>query len=318
MRRAAAAFLFLFLFLFLSSVGAGGSASEGPPPIIAVLYPATEPPYRQLFAEILDGIKQGATGATVRTLALSEPPDIPALRRWLDQQVPAVTISLGRVPTEAYEHLGSTIPHVVGALDASPQTRPRVAGVGLAVDPVLLLATLKRLVPTTRRVWVVFNPNTDRWLIDLARAAAPTFGLTVQALEASDLRGSAQRFLDILDRAEPATDALWLVADATVIDTQTILPLVVERGWQRRLAIFSDSLQHAQHGILFALYPDPLQLGHRLAKLAQSRWRNPQAARRIEPLRAVKRALNLKIAAHLGLNVMQDIERQFDVVLPPW
>ena len=43
-----------------------------------------------------------------------------------------------------------------------------------------------------------------------------------------------------------------------------------------------------------------------------------KAERRIEPLRAVKSALNLKIAAHLGLSVTRDVERQFDVVLPPW
>lgn len=296
----------------------GGSASKGPPPVIAVLYPETGPPYRQLIAEIVGGIERGAGEAAVRALALSEPPDIPALRRWLDQQSPAVAITLGRMPTETYEGLGSAIPRVVGALDASPQTRPRVAGVGLSVDPALLFAALKRLVPATRRVWVVFDPGTDRWLIDLARSVAPGFGLTVQAVEASDLRESARRFLDVLDRADPATDALWLVADTAVIDTRTILPLVVERGWKRRLAIFSDSLQHAQHGILFALYPDPLQLGHRLAELALSRWRDPKAERRIEPLRAVKGALNLKISAHLGLDVTQDVERQFDVVLPPW
>ena len=293
-------------------------AGETPPPVIAVLYPEAGPPYRQLFAEIVGGIERGAGEAAVRALALPDPPDVPALRRWLDRLSPAVAITLGRMPAEAHEKSGSTIPRVVGALDASPQTRPGVAGVGLAVDPALLFAALKRLVPATRRVWVVFDPGADRWLIDLAQVAAPAFGLTVHALEASDLRESARRFIDVLDRADPATDAVWLVASTAVIDTGTILPLVVERGWKRRLAIFSGSLQHAQHGILFALYPDPPHLGRRLAELARSRWRDPKAERRIEPLRAVKSALNLKIAAHLGLSVTRDVERQFDVVLPPW
>lgn len=283
-----------------------------------MLYPAAKPPYRQLFNDVINGIEQGAAGETVRALALPDSPDSPALQRWLDQQAPAVIITLGRVPTETYEGLGLTIPYVVGALDASPQTRPHVAGVGLAVDPALLFATLKQLVPKTQRVWVVFNPHTDRWLIDVAHAAAPAFGLMIHALEASTLQESARRFLDVLVQAEPATDALWLVTDSAIIDTQTILPLIVERGWQRRLAIFSDSLQQTEHGTLFALYPDPLQVGHRLAELARACWREPKAARHIEPLRAVKRALNLKISSHLGLDVTQDLERQFDVVLPPW
>ncbi len=281
-----------------------------------MLYPEAASPYREMFAEIVGGIERGARGGTVRSLALPDPPDLSALRRWLDRQSPTVTITLGRVPAKAYEESGSTIPRVIGALDASPQNRPRVAGVCLAVDPALLFATLKRLVPATRRVWVVFNPGTDRWLIDLARSAAPGFGLQVQALEAADLRESARRFLDALDRAEPATDALWLVADTAVVDSQTILPLVVERSWKRRLVVFSNSLQQAKYGTLFALYPDNVRLGRRLAELAQRL--DPRTEPRIEPLRAVKSAFNLKIAAHLELSVTQEIERQFDVVLPPW
>ena len=128
-------------------------AGETPPPVIAVLYPEAGPPYRQLFAEIVGGIERGAGEAAVRALALPDPPDVPALRRWLDRLSPAVAITLGRMPAEAHEKSGSTIPRVVGALDASPQTRPGVAGVGLAVDPALLFATLKQLAPARQRVW---------------------------------------------------------------------------------------------------------------------------------------------------------------------
>ncbi|MBS1222706.1 MAG: hypothetical protein H6R23_2326, partial [Proteobacteria bacterium] len=158
----------------------------------------------------------------------------------------------------------------------------------------------------------------DRWLIDLAQPAAAALHLKVQPLEATDLREAARQFLYILETAEPATDALWLVADTAVVDSETILPLLVEQGWKRRLVIFSNSLLHAKRGTLFALYPDNVQLGRRLAELALRMLGDAGARSGIEPLRAVKRVLNLKIAAHLELGVTQDIERQFDLVLPPW
>jgi putative ABC transport system substrate-binding protein len=305
-------------WVLLLGCWASSVAHGAPPRGVAVLYPETNPPYRQIFADVLNGIEQGLTPETVRAYSLPDPPDVAALRRWLDQEAPAVTLTLGRVPTETYEALGLKTPHVVGALDASPQTRPQVAGVGLAVDPALLFATLKQLAPAKQRVWVVFNPAYDRWLIELAQRAAAAQHLTLQPLEAGDRRESAQQFLRIFKTADPTTDAIWLVADAGIIDSETILPTVIEQSWQRRLLVFSNSLQHIQRGVLFALYPDNIRLGRRLAELALQALRTPHAKSTIEVLRAVKRVLNLKVAAHLELSVNRDLERQFDLVLPPW
>ena len=296
----------------------GAVAKDGAPRVVAVLYPETEAPYRQIFAEILDGIQRGATGETVRSYALSEPPDAAGLRQWLDREKPAVTITLGRLATKIYETFGLGVPHVVGALDASPQQMPGRAGVGLAVDPALLFATLKQLVPTKRRVWVVFDPSYDRWLIDLAQQAASSSGLKLEALGARDLRESARQFTSVLQAADPATDAIWLVADARITDSETILPLVVEKSWQRRLLVFSNNLQHIKRGVLFGLFPDNTLLGQRLAELAERALRAPSAPSSIEVLHAVKRAINLKIAAHLDLAIDQALERQFDLVLPVW
>lgn len=314
-RRAAAPGL--VIVLLLASV-AGGVANADPPRVVAVLYPETDAPYRQLFAEILGGIERGLPAEAVRARALPAAPDAAALRRWLDQQAPVVVVTLGRAPTETYERIGLKTPQVIGALDASPQTRPNVAGVGLAVDPALLFGTLQLLMPEKRRVWVVFDPAYDRWLIALAQTAAAARNLKLEPLEAGDLRESVRQFLRILETADPATDAIWLVADAGIIDSETILPLVIEKSWQRRLPVFSNSLLHIRRGVLFALYPDNDRLGRRLAELALQA-RSPATAKPgIEALRAVKRVLNLKVATHLELNVARDIERQFDLVLPVW
>ncbi|MCB1821336.1 MAG: hypothetical protein KDI73_07115 [Candidatus Competibacteraceae bacterium] len=307
----------LSMSLLLTSAVSGvvvGATSR----VVAVLYPETDTPYRKIFADILSGIEQGLTTEVVRLYALPEAPNVPVLRRWLEQQAPAVVITLGRVPTETYERLGLKTPRVIGALDASPQTRSNVAGVGLAVDPALLFATLKQLAPAKQRVWVVFDPTYDRWLMGLARTAATALDLKLEPLEARDLRESIQQFHHIFQAADPATDVIWLVADTGIIDSETILPAVIEKSWQRRLLVFSNSLLHVNRGVLFALYPDHIALGHRLAELASRVLRTPNTPSSIEVLRAVKRALNLKIAAHLDLDIHRNTERKFDLVLPVW
>jgi len=304
--------------VLLVAAMAGSVAKGSSPRGVAVLYPETTPPYRAVFAEILSGIQQRLAPAhAVRSYPLGESPETAELRRWLDQQAPAVVITLGRGPTEAYEATGRKTPQVIGALDVSPQTRPFATGVGLAVDPGLLFATLQLLAPEKRRVWVVYNPDRDRWLVERAKAAAAALHLTLLPLEAPDLRTAAQQFLYILRTADPETDALWLVADSGVVDPEAILPVIIEQSWNRRLWVFSGSLLHVKHGVLFALYPDNNRWGQRLAELALRVMDDPAARTDIELLRAVKRALNLRVAFHLNLAVTTEIERQFDLVLPP-
>ena len=58
--------------------------------------------------------------------------------------------------------------------------------------------------------------------------------------------------------------------------------------------------------------------GTGIVELAAQALRTPKARSGIEVLRAVKRALNLRIAAHLGLTIDRDLERRFDLVFPVW
>ena len=308
----------LIAFAFVLGGTVRAAPTDGPSrSVVAVLYPETSPPYRAVFADILNGIEQGIPASAVRSYPLVESVEPGALRRWLDQQAPAVVITLGRVPTEAYEATGRKTPQVIGALEVSPQTRPLATGIGLAIDPALLFATLQLLTPEKRRVWVVYNPGHDRGLVDWAKTAAESLHLTLLPLEAPDLHTSAQQFLHVLRTADPETDALWLVADTGVVDPEAILPVIIEQSWDRRLWVFSGSLLHVKHGVLFALYPDSVRLGQRLAALALRVINDPRARPGIELLRTVKRALNLRVAFHLNLSVTGEIERQFDLVLPP-
>ncbi len=164
---------------------------------------------------------------------------------------------------------------------------------------------------------MVFDPQRDRWLIDRAQRAAARYQLTLRLFEASDLRTAARHFWTILKTAPAATAALWLLMDGRLVDDQALLPVIIEQSWHRRLPVFSANLLHVNRGVLFALYPDNEALGRRLADRALRLAADPGASSGIEPLRDVKRALNLRVSAHLGLAVDAGMEQEFDLVLPP-
>lgn len=218
---------------------------------------------------------------------------------------------------EDYRGSGYSAKSVSGALDLSPQLDHDTDGISLSAAPELFFGTLRQLLPRTDRVFVVANPSKSRWLVERAQELAPRYGIRLVAYDASDLGAAAQRFRAIFDQARPDRDGLWIPLDGALIDEQAIWPLIVEQSWYRRVAVFSNDLRHARHGALFALYMDPEKLGQRLAERALAVARGAVTDYpNIEPLRAVKRALNLRFAHHLGVDV-QRVIHEFDSVFPP-
>lgn len=53
---------------------------------------------------------------------------------------------------------------------------------------------MRLLKPATRRIWVVFNPRRDRWLIERAEPAARALDLVLLPLEAVNPSAAARQF----------------------------------------------------------------------------------------------------------------------------
>lgn len=280
---------------------------------LTVLYPEIGEPYRSVFAEIIQGIEEQSK-AKVRGFALArEPGDVRAMAR-----NGKVVIALGRQGLRAAETLDAGTGVVVGGIGAGPEPERggTVSGISLTPDPALLFALLKNLLPVTRRVIVIYNPQSNEPLIRLAREAARAQGLELVALEASNLAAAARIYEAQLASADSRHDALWLPQDAITAEETTILPMVLKESWTRNLPVFSSSVLHVKKGVLFGLYPNNVQLGRDLASLALAIQNGEPVRRGVAPLRAVRAALNIRTASHIGLNLVASQQRNFDAVFP--
>jgi putative ABC transport system substrate-binding protein len=286
-------------------------AAESP---VAIVYPEAPEPYRGAFSQIVAGAEQALGERPLHRELISDRTTPPELAERLREAAPALVITLALQATELYAATGLDYPQILGALNSSPQTRPEASGISLSADPALAFATLRQLKENTRRVHVVFDPGRDRWLIDLAQQAAAAAGLTLLTYEASQRREAARHFEQIIDAAAADTDALWLLLNDRLVDRDVVLPAIVQQSWANRFVVFSNHPSHAERGVLFALFPDDFAMGQRLGDMARERLANPQAPPRIEPLRAVRRALNLRVANRLGISVDRATERTFDLI----
>ncbi|MHB8473017.1 MAG: ABC transporter substrate binding protein [Gammaproteobacteria bacterium] len=284
---------------------------------VAVLYPEMREPYREVFSQITDGISAYSRLPAV-TYVLQDDSSTSSLRGWLDKQQCAATIALGRRAVDAAAGLDRRAPLIVGAVLTTPGTGTQgVTGISLVPDPELMLRRLREMAPAVRRVTVIYNPKDNAWLVAQAQTAAQRHGLILDALPAADLRAAARLYREALRSNEARDKALWLPTDPTTVDENLILPMVLEGAWNQNIVVFSSNPIHVKRGVLFALYPDNAALGRSLAALAaQQAQRAPDRSQAVAPLRDFLIAVNLRTAAHLGLEYSTEQLSGFHLVFP--
>lgn len=283
---------------------------------IAVLSPDIGEPYRGIFTKIVEGIEDKLDTRVVNYPVKNET-DISALKAKLHRQNAKVVIALGRQGMKAAVALNNDIKVVVGGvLTVHEEEARNQPVVSLSPDPALLFARMKSLMPSLRRVFVVYNPKFNDWLVSLANEAALAQGLELVTYEARDMRNAVHFYQEFLSAADSRKDALWLPQDPTTVEESTILPLVLQESWDKNIAVFSSNFGHVRRGVLFSLYPDNEALGASLGGLAQDILKSGEYGKRgMLPLRDVLVAVNLRTAQHLGLN-LRNQQQSFDSVFP--
>lgn len=306
-------------FLLFQAVGLSPSIVQAAQtPLIAVIYPELEEPYREVFSSIIEGIQEQIKGAT-RLYPLPKDYDSSKLNESIDPQHVAAIIALGRTGFAAAERWRGKVPIIVGALLLTPdKSEGGVAGISLAADPVKLLAHLKRLVPTVKRVHVVYSAANSAWLVQIARDSCKKLNLQLRAYESEDIKSSALIYRDILSKSNPGEDAIWLLPDPVAVDNRITLPLLLRGAWNNYVLLISSNPYQVKRGALFALFPDNKLMGVSLAKMAES-YLNDDAAdmsNKVVPLEDLQAAINVRTAEHIGLVLSNEERKDYALVFP--
>ena len=283
---------------------------------IAVLYPDIGEPYRSVFSKIIEGIEESAQ-AKVSSYAVGSSFNAQAISGELKRQDIRVVIALGRNGLKAASALDKEFGVIASGVVSVPDTEVRSGAIlSLAPDPALLFARLKALSPKTQRVYVVFEPRQNAWLIKLAKDAARSQGIELVAQEAGDLKSALAIYQNIFANADGKRDALWLPQDSATVDDSLVLPLVLQESWSKGIPVFSSNVSHVKRGALFALYPNNVELGRNLATSALGMAGGGAVARGVLPLRDVLTAFNTRTASHLGLTPSKAQQQGFDLLFP--
>lgn len=294
------------------------SLAHAKSPSVAVVYPEVRDPYRGVFLEIARGMEE-ELGQSVSHYVLSDRQDsTDKLIAEMKSDDIDVVVTLGRAGLAVAKPLSAVFPVVIGGALIRPDEAPQgITGISLTPAPEILFDNLKRLVPETRQITVIFDPQQTAWEIEHAEKAARERGFTLNAQPAENLRVSSGLFRQILVEIQGNTIALWLPRENAAMDEQTLLPVVLKEAWEKNFVVFSSNLDHVRKGALFSLYPDNFGMGRSLATLAQQQaQQGGTKAETIKPLRDLLVAVNLRTAEHLGLHFSNQTRREFAMVFP--
>ena len=248
----------------LLAVAFGVQAAD---PLVVVLRSSRAAPY----ARALEGIREGLTDA-VRVEVLVVEAGSPERADQIRELEPDLVLSLGSTATRwAMTHTENApivfamVLHPVSSGLVKSLRRPGGRVTGAALDiPVTTQFEVLRDVVGANRVAVLYDPNETADLVKSARAAAKARGILLLPIAVDGpkaLEGS-------LSRVDGSVDALWSVADRTVMSrgaAERVLLHTLREG----IPFIGLSEQFVRAGALLALVSSYEENGRQAAALAR-------------------------------------------------
>ena len=250
------------------------------------------------YQEAIQGFKQSC-GCSVRELDLS---DLGALEQAVKSRPDAI-VSVGAQAFRKVK-LIKNVPLIylmVMPTETSGVLGENVSGVSMDIAPAAYLTAMTALFPGAKKIGVLFDPEHTGRFVREAATAAQEKGLSLIIKPVRDPREAPA----LLDELRDKIDLLWMLPDATLVNSGTIDHLLLF-SFQHSIPVFTFSKKFAEMGALAALTIDPDVMGRQAGEMTQSLLRGAKG-----PLRAYARnphlIVNTKVGAKLGVRINDEL-----------
>ncbi|MDA8157462.1 MAG: ABC transporter substrate binding protein [Actinomycetota bacterium] len=262
----------------------------------------------RIYAQVLSGF-ESTTKARIRVVEPGSGPEanVQLIEAVHDSAAPLVfTIgqdSLARAA--ALKKSGLMDARILYAMALDPAEAlppgPTAAGVGMAIAPPVALDTLKKVLPSAKRIGVVYTVSKTGYIYSALVKAARQRGMAVKGIAVSGPR----QFAPALDKLAGKIDVLYMLPDITVLDSIN-LEYMMEFSLERRVPVFAISGKYVENGALLALSLNPYDIGRQAGEMANRILSGRQARGWMEFARGGALSINLRVARILGIKVPEE------------
>ena len=280
---------------------------------LTVYYAEVPEPYMLIQEKIIQGVIESSKLAVSRHVLTRE--DQERRDQILIQSLCKAVLVIGRAGLNVIPRLPSELPVVAGGVLMSLGGMFEVPVVSLIPDPEALFLRVRHFAPGVKRVAAIFNPERSAGMIEEAGDVAQKMGLELLLFQAEDKKEALAQYRKFFSQSQKG-DALWLVYDNVSVDKRVLLPYIMKQAWRKDVVVVSSRPAHARNGALFSIYADYTRYGGQLSELLRHCQEGGCGASKVIGVRDVDTAVNIRTAAHLGLNFDVENDPFINLVFP--
>ena len=228
------------------------------------------------------------------------------------KQQPRLIITVGTEATTLMKASTNTIPIVFSMVvraETLVKDHPSVIGASMEVPAREQLRVLQTLLPSLKRVGVIYNPalhHPDAMIRH--QEAAHDLGIELVVEPVDTVVDVPPRLKTLL----PTIDAFWLIPDETVLAPQMVQHILLET-LRARLPVLAPSWAFVEQGALVAVGCDYRDVGRQAGELAVNvLLGRPQLPTGVVEARTTRVYVNLRTAKTLGISIPQDVMTSVD------
>lgn len=183
------------------------------------------------------------------------------LAREIGNLQPDIILAVGNQALEAVRDERAPIVYLmVSGAWAIIEGRHNITGIEMIVDPALQFKTIRRYLPDTKKLGVIYSSSKTGFLVKTAKDAANRSDLQIIAIRCD----SPKDVNPALNTLRGKIDGLWMTPDSTVL-TPTTLELFSLFSLTNKIPLIAFSTKYLQHGAALAIYAKPFDMGEQAA-----------------------------------------------------
>ncbi len=181
--------------------------------------------------------------------------------------------------------------------------RANVTGIDMNIPPEEQFNALLQVVPSARRIGVIYDPSKNQSAVNEAEAAARKLGVH---LISRKVRTGAEA-INTINQLEGKVDALWMLPDTTAITPESVEYMLLF-SFKNRIPLIGISEKYVKNGALFALTFDSEDMGRQAGEMATRILMGEDASNIPVPKpRKLRLSINLNTAEKLGLKIPEKV-----------
>jgi putative tryptophan/tyrosine transport system substrate-binding protein len=181
-------------------------------------------------------------------------------------EAPALVVAIGPDAGRALATLKAAVPILLALMPSAAKVGldPKTPLVPMYATPSRTLREITALLPSAKRLGVVYDPAVSKALVDECAVAAASARLTVVREEV----GSRQEIANAVRGLVGKVDALWLLPDSTVI-TADSFKFIMQNALSAKVPVVGFTEGMAKAGALFSVEASYADIGAKAAHAAK-------------------------------------------------